>query len=327
MRSQMSSTCPRARCRHGAWRVALALGAWALVGGAVAAAPVPGAAAVSPAVAAGASNSAAFRVTDDRGVVLHFSEPPRRIVSLLPSLTETVCALQACDRLVGVDRWSNWPESVQRLPQLGGIDQVQLEALMRLKPDVVLAARSQRLLARLESLGLKVMALESDRHEDVQRSTAAIATLLGRPADGVAAWALMQAQLDNAAARVPAHVRGRAVYVEIGGGGYAAGQGSFLGQTLARLGMVNVAPNDAGPFPKLNAEFVLRAQPYVVISTAREVRAMPQRPGWNRLQALQAGRVCGFEPVAWDALVRPGPRLGEAAGLLADCLAQLRAPP
>ncbi|MBL8330662.1 MAG: ABC transporter substrate-binding protein [Rubrivivax sp.] len=267
------------------------------------------------------------RIVDDRGVALEFGRPPQRIVSLLPSLTEMLCALQACDRLVGVDRWSDWPDAVRGLPRLGGIDDVALEALVRLKPDVVLAARSQRLLERLEALGLKVVALESDRHADVQRSLQVLSALLGRPDEGTRVWARLQAELDAAAARVPPQLRGRSVYVEIGSGGYAAGPASFVGETLTRLGLANAAPSDAGPFPRLNPEFVLRAQPELVIGSARVVRGMPSRPGWQGLAALREGRVCALETPAWNALVRPGPRLGEAAGLIADCLSRLPARP
>ena len=62
---------------------------------------------------------------------------PQRLVSLLPSSTEVVCRLQACDRLVGVDRHSNFPDAVQALPRVGGLGAWSLEALVRLKPDYV----------------------------------------------------------------------------------------------------------------------------------------------------------------------------------------------
>ena len=75
-------------------------------------------------------------------------------MTLLPSHTETVCALQACDRLVGTDRWSDWPAPVRALPKLGGLDDLDVEALVRLRPDVVIAARSHRALARLRALGV-----------------------------------------------------------------------------------------------------------------------------------------------------------------------------
>jgi iron complex transport system substrate-binding protein len=82
-----------------------------------------------------------------------------------------------------------------------------------------------------------------------------------------------------------------------------------------------VVPAAFGPFPQLNPEYVLRAQPDVVIASAAAVAEMPRRPGWDALGALRAGRVCGLAPEPWDALVRPGPRLAEAAEAIADCLA------
>jgi iron complex transport system substrate-binding protein len=289
-----------------------AAGMWALLASAaIAAAGLPG--------VAGAAQP--LQITDDRGKAITLALAPQRIVSLLPSLTETVCALQACERLVGVDQWSDWPEPVRRLPKLGGLEDVALEALVRLKPDVVLVARSQRLIDRLEALGLTVVALDSDRHADVERSVRTLASLLGRADEGQRLWQRIQREVDAAAARIPPALRGQALYVEIGGGGYAAGAGSFIGQTLAQLGLGNVAPADGGPFPRLNAEYVIRRQPYGIITTAREQKTLPQRPGWAALRAVQAGRVCGLAPQPWDALVRPGPRMGEAAQHLADCLA------
>ncbi|HMN56925.1 MAG TPA: helical backbone metal receptor, partial [Ottowia sp.] len=80
----------------------------------------------------------AYEIHDDAGQTTHFDAPPARIVSLLPSLTETVCALGACARLVGVDRYANWPPPVQRLPKLGGGLDPGVEAVVALRPDVVL---------------------------------------------------------------------------------------------------------------------------------------------------------------------------------------------
>src|SRR4029079_11359358 len=85
---------------------------------------------------------AQLALRDDRGVTVKLERSPRRIVSLLPSLTETVCALGACDRLVGTDRFSNWPDSAAALPKLGGIEDAHIERIVALKPDVVLASTS-----------------------------------------------------------------------------------------------------------------------------------------------------------------------------------------
>lgn len=260
---------------------------------------------------------------DDRGQEHRFNEPPRRIVSLRPSLTESVWALGGGARLVGVDRYSDWPAELARLPRLGGMEDAQIEAIAALRPDVVLAAPSARSLDRLEALGLRVVRLHSETHADVRRNLEVVARLLGTPAAVQRVWARIEQDLEIAARRVPASMRGQRVYFEIGGGPYAAGASSFIGQTLARLGMSNVVPSTMGPFPKLNPEFVVRAQPDLILGPKREQAGMADRPGWNALAAIRNDRRCGFETAQYDMLVRPGPRLGEAAGLLADCLARL----
>ena len=264
-------------------------------------------------------------VQDDRGSSHRFAAPPQRIVSLLPSLTESICALGACQRLVGVDRWSNWPESVNQLPRLGGMDDALIEAIARLKPDVVLASASSRALDRLDALGLRVLRLRSETHADVQRTLQLLASLLGTPDAGPQAWARIERELAAAAARVPPTLRGQRVYFEVGGGPYAAGASSFIGETLGRLGLANIVPASLGPFPKLNPEFVLRAQPDIVMGAAKEEQAMGGRSGWSALVALQQGRRCGFSSESYEAMIRPGPRLGQAAGQIADCLQRLGA--
>lgn len=269
--------------------------------------------------------AAQVQVRDDRGRVLQLAAPPARIISLLPSLTESVCALGGCERLVGTDRYSNAPASVRALPKLGGMDDAQIERIVALKPDVVLAAPSSRAVDRLESLGLKVMVMETRTHAEVRRGLGQLAALLGRPEAAERLWLGIESELRQAQALVPAALHGKRVYFEVASTPYAAGEASFIGETLARLGMGNAIPASLGPFPKLNPEFVVKAQPDVVMATARAVAEMPGRPGWNTLRALQQQRTCGFDTERYDVLVRPGPRLGEAAGVLARCLAGLEA--
>jgi iron complex transport system substrate-binding protein len=267
--------------------------------------------------------SAQIVVRDDRGIAVAWSAPPQRIVSLLPSLTESVCALGGCGRLVGTDRFSNAPDRVLALPKLGGLEDAQIERIVALKPDVVLVAPSARVIDRLEGLGLKVLVLESRDHADVQHTLKALAHLLGTPAEADRVLAGIERELAAAAARVPPPLRGRRVYFEVDATPYAAGASSFIGQTLARLGMANAIPPALGPFPKLNPEFVVRAQPDIVMAAQRNLDEMPRRPGWAALRALQRRQSCGFDGVRYELLIRPGPRMGEAAGVLADCLAAL----
>ena len=257
---------------------------------------------------------------DGRGATLVLPAPPQRIVSLLPSLTESVCALGACARLVGTDRFSNSPTSVIDLPKLGGIDDAQIERIVALRPDVVLLSTSARVIDRLESLGLKVLVLEARDHADVKRSLTLLAQMLGTPAEAERVWSAIERDTRMAAERVPAALRGQRVYFEVDATPYAAGAGSFIGETLARLGMANAVPAELGPFPKLNPEYVVRLQPDIVMANERNLADMPKRPGWSTLRALKNGRSCGFALDRYELLIRPGPRMGEAALVLADCL-------
>lgn len=276
-------------------------------------------------LAARPAAAAEVQIRDQRGQLLRLAQPPQRIVSLLPSLTEAVCALGACARLVATDRYSNWPASVAAVPKVGGLEDAQIERIVALKPDVVLAARSSRAIERLEALGQRVVVLEATNHAEVRGTLTTLATLLGQPEQGAQLWRGIEAQLQQAAARVPATVRGQKVYFEVDAAPYAAGSASFVGETLARLGMNNIVPAALGPFPKLNPEFVVKAQPDLVMVVDRNAAEMIRRPGWASLRALRQGRLCGFPSARYDILVRPGPRLGEAALVLADCLAGLGA--
>ena len=266
----------------------------------------------------------AITITDDRGRQLHFDEPPRRIVSLLPSLTESVCELQHCDRIVGVDRYSNWPASIQRLPQVGGGLDPNIEAVVALRPDVVLLSVSSRVSDRLEALGVKVAALEPKSHADVRRVLRVVGDLLAVPhaqgADRV--WRVIDAAVQAAAQSLPARARGTRVYFEVSRGPYAAGTSSFIGETLVRLGVRNVVPPELGPFPRLNPEFVLRARPDVIMVANRSMQPMVLYPGWQNMAAVKEGRMCEFGPEVSDVVVRPGPRMAEAARIMAGCLAK-----
>ena len=267
--------------------------------------------------------ASAVTVIDDRQVAVTFTQAPKRIVTLLPSLAETVCVLGACDRLVGTDKHANWPASVKALPKLGGLDDTQLEALVRLKPDVVLLAKSARIIQRLEALGIPVLALEPQTHADVHRVLHTVAAVLQLPnaqdqADAV--WQNIQRQVGQAQAKIPAQAINATVYFEASTGGYAAGEASFIGEILRQMGLNNIVSTGMGAFPKLNPEFVVRANPQLIVLAQPMVTQLSHRPGWSGIAAIKNKRVCAFPSAQADVLVRPGPRLGEAVQLISDCL-------
>lgn len=278
-------------------------------------------------LAATAQQVRAIQVTDDRGVIVKFAQSPQRIVSLLPSLTESVCELGQCQRLVGVDRYSNWPVAVTKLAQVGGGLDPNIEAIVALQPDVVLMATSSRASERLEALGLKVVALEPKSHADVQRVLVKVGQVLDIPEDIGAkrVWRFIDAGVSAAAQSMPAKAKGVRVYYEVNQAPYAAGESSFIGETLTRLGAKNIIPAALGPFPKINPEFVVRANPDVIMVGLRDSVGMALRPGWASMRALRDKRLCVYSPEDSDILVRPGPRMAEAARIMAQCL-QTKAP-
>lgn len=261
----------------------------------------------------------AVTMTDDRGVVVTLAQPPQRIVTLMPALAEMVCELGACARLVGVDDFANWPEAVRQLPHVGGLEDARIETIVALRPDLVLMPVSSRALGRLEALGLKVVALEPKTLADVRRVLLQIGDLLAVQ-EAPAVWRRIEAEVAAAARSLPPALRGTRVYFEVSGGPYAASESSFLGEMLARVGAANVVPGSLGPFPKLNPEFVVRADPELIMMSERNVQALRARPGWDRIRAVRERRICVFTPAQGDVLVRPGPRLAQAAQLMVRCL-------
>jgi iron complex transport system substrate-binding protein len=267
-----------------------------------------------------------LQTVDDRGVTVSLPAVPQRIVSLLPSLTETVCALGQCHRLVGVDRYSNWPASLDGLPRLGGGLDPNVEAIVALRPDLVLMARSSRMVERLSSLGLKVVTLEPRNHADVQRVLAQVAGLLGVSAARTQnVWRGIETGVAAVAQSLPPRVKMARVYVEVNRGPYAAGPTSFVGETLGRLGAQNIVPASLGPFPLLNPEFVVRANPDVILVADSDADGWVRRPGWAGIRAVREQRLCVLSREEGDVVVRPGPRMAEAARLMARCL-QEKAP-
>jgi iron complex transport system substrate-binding protein len=273
--------------------------------------------AVGVLLAAGAAQ--AVQVVDDRGVSVAIDRPPQRIVSLLPSLTESVCALGQCQRLVGVDRYSNYPQSVRALPQVGGGLDPNIEAIVALRPDVVLMAMSTPVGERLQSLGIKVVALEPKNHADVHRVLEKIGQLLGVP-DAQRVWREIDAGVSAAVQSLPASVRKSRIYFEVNSAPYAASEASFIGETLTRLGVENIVSAKLGPFPKLNPEYVVRANPDLIMVGDHNYAGLEGRPGWSGIRAIREHRVCVFSPVQSDVVVRPGPRMAEGARLMAQCL-------
>jgi len=251
--------------------------------------------------------------------------PPQRIVSLLPSVTETVCALGACDRLIATDRFSDWPAQVRSLPKAGGIDDAEIELIVSLRPDLVFLSSSQRITGRLKELGLVCFALNTDSYPDISHTVRVIGEILGLQDRArhlnETIDAAVHAIGEQATAR--RHGNGPSVYFEVDGPPYAAGPSSYIGELLALLGARNIVTADLGAYPQLNPEYVVRRNPDVIFVSPGEVPHLAQRPAWDQIRAVKEQRLCYFTPAVRDTIVRPGPRVAEGMRAIADCLARV----
>lgn len=263
--------------------------------------------------------AAPVSVVDDRGVVVTFDKPPQRVVSLLPSLTESVCALSKCSALVGVDRFSNWPKSIQDLPKLGGMGDINIERIVQLKPDIVLLEKASPVIARLNSLGIKTFALDVKSMGDEERVLKKLDTLLGT-SESARVWNQIQKEIMRANKQLSTKSGDMSVYFEVNPAPFAAGSTSFIGEILTQLNLINIIPKGLGPFPKINPEFVVQTKPDVILLTESTIVDIQKRPGWNSIPAVSKNRICVFTDDQKDILVRPGPRMGEAALIISACI-------
>lgn len=260
-----------------------------------------------------------YTVTDDLGFEVTLEAEPARIVAMIPSHTETLCALGACDKLVGVDTFSNFPERVLGLPKLGSAFAPDLEALVALEPDLVLVDESSDLAGALRQLGVTVYAGTAQTFGEVFDKFEVLGALVDRETEA----ALLSGRVEGGIRAISERARAlepTTVYYEIDPTPYSVGPASFIGTLLNRAGGANIVTADLGEFPQLDPEFVVAADPEVIIVSERDAAALPERAGWASISAVENGRVVVTDSTLDDAISRPGPRLVEAVRFFAQAL-------
>lgn len=260
----------------------------------------------------------------DREVVL--DAPPLRIVTMVPTHTETVCALGACDRLVGVDTFSNVPTEVTRLPDLGSAFDADLEALIALEPDLVLTDEYSGLAEALAPLGIPVYAGTPQTVPEVWSTTETLAVLLGLESEAALLIGRAQGRVDALSESV-AGLPAPRVFVELDATPYSVGPGSYLGELLTLARADNIVPARLGDFPQVDPELVVAEDPQVILLLdapfGESAETVAARPGWSGLSAVRDGAVIELDQASVDLLTRAGPRLPDALELLIDLLAEV----
>jgi len=261
-------------------------------------------------------------VTDETGRQVKIPQAVRRIVSLAPSLTETIYALGAQDRLVGVTDYCDYPPEAQLKPKIGGPINPNLEQLVALKPDLVLVTKSlnrRETVEALERLGIATYATDPRTVEGMLASTARLAELIGAREQGKALVAGLRARLAELKRLLATHPARRVLFVVWHEPLISIGRDTFLAAALRLAGAESVA-DTTQDWPRLALEEVVRLQPdYLVFASShadeseRNFEALRSRPGWRSLEAVRQRRLV----VISDAVNRPSPRLVAAIEELA----------
>jgi iron complex transport system substrate-binding protein len=334
----MSPRPPSLQARHGGARLRAPIVVVALLGilgSACSATPTP-----SPSVTVPASPTATpvaspypESITDDTGRAVTIASRPERIVSLAPSNTEIVCALGACDRLVGVTDFDDYPAQVTALPKVVISATVDVEKVVAARPDLILAAGNgltpDTVIAQLRGLGYPVLTLYPQSLDGVYADIRMVGAALDAVRSATETVAGMQARVAAVVQAVAGASRPRTFYeVSVYQGTiYTAGKGSFLA-SLIELAGGDPVTGDARS-TAIGLEDLVAADPQLILlgdasydpsltDAKTALQTIAKRPGWGGMTAAETGRVVPF--LEDEVTTRPGPRIVDGLVALARAI-------
>lgn len=271
-----------------------------------------------------AKPAAAIELTDAAGHVVRLAKPARRVISLIPSATETLIALGATPQIVGRTRYDVAPE-VAKLPSVGGGLDPSVETIVSLHPDLVIAWESdkrQQIRQQLIAAGIAVFVLRTQDTTDIFRGMANLGRLTGRDSAARAVATSVRGELEVVRRRVAGLSTPTVFYVVYSDPPMTAGPATFIGQLLDLAGGRSIFADLRQNWPTVAMEEIVRRDPDVVIVPVGEFKTntidrFRGLAGWRELRAVREGRVV---TVPADLSSRPGPGIGEAARVLSAAI-------
>ena len=238
----------------------------------------------------------AFReVIDEAGRTVRVPQPVRRIVSLAPSLTETVYALGLQDHLVGDTDYCDYPADAQKKTKVGGAINPSLEEIVTLHPDLVLVTKGLNRLETVRALdGLGISSYATDPHtvDEIIISSKKLADVLGAPEAGASIAEDMQHRLADLQERIGALPVKRVLFVVWTQPLISIGKDTFIADALRRAGAVSIV-DSAQDWPQVNLEEIARLQPEFLVfadshseTAPREIATLAGLPGWRIIHAV-----------------------------------------
>ena len=242
----------------------------------------------------------------------------------MPSASEILFALGAQDRLVGVTDFCDFPPAARQKPRVGGMVAPSLEAIVALRPDVVVvtpAGNSDETLAQLERLRLAIFAVNPTGVGEALDLIGRLGALAGRSAEAARITAALARRIQEVKARVAPLPRPRVLYVVWPEPLIVPGRGSVVSELIALAGGQSVTADGGQGYPRYSVEAALAKGPEVILLARHGVqaRALGREP-WDRLSSLPAIRAGRIHAVDGDVLHRYGPRLIDGLEELARLL-------
>lgn len=261
-------------------------------------------------------SASAAQVLDDYGRRIELASPARRIVSLAPHLTETLYAAHAGGRLVGAAEFSDFPPEARALPRVGNDAAIDLEAVLALKPDLVVAwpnAATRRPVERIEALGIPVYRSEPRTLEDIARTLERLGALAGAASESAEAARQFRARAAALAARYAALPRVRAFYQVWDRPLLTVNGEHIISRVIALCGGENVFASMPLFVPEVDREAVLRANPDVVLSSAPGAAGAAWLDAWRVYPGVAAVARGQLVAVPAELIQRHTPRILEGA--------------
>lgn len=269
----------------------------------------------------------AAELRDDRGLPVRLAAPASRIVTLAPHLAEIAFAAGAGERLVGVARFSDYPPAARKLPQIGDAARVDLERILALKPDLILAWKTGNQsgdIERLGELGLRVFVTEPQRLHDIPRLLRAVGTLAGTMNVAEYAAAAFEHEIKTLRAQHSARAPVR-VFYEIWHKPLLTVNGNhMISDVIGVCGGVNVFADAPLITPSVSLESVLVARPDVILGGSSAVAPSEFVAQWRAYEVEGLKTVPVFY-VAPDEIQRQTPRIAQGARTICEALEKVRA--
>lgn len=261
---------------------------------------------------------------DDAGRRMYFAKPPARIVSLAPSITEMLFAMEAGEQLVGVTDFCDYPPDALKKPRVG-YSNPNLESLVALQPDLVVAPNDflkPDVIVKLEQLKIPVFILADNNVEGIFVHIQTLGRIVGRSSKADTVAMQLRQQVAVIQRRIQGRVPVRMLYVLNSQPLITVGPGSFIDQLIRMAGGTNVAAHSATPYPRLSMEAVLQEDPEVLLFPVGKAEGISESEQqtwrqWSTMTAVKQGRL---HQISADWLNRPGPRIARGLEALAEIL-------